>query len=189
MMSKEFIKVMGNRQSFSRLFDPPPDTKLMKDILVASLRSPDHMGLRPYRFILISGKQRDKLGELFAEHKLDISVDKNPEISHVAKQKAFRAPLIIVGIVSFQENQRVPRWEQKIAAAGVIHNIGLGVYASGFGSIWRTGDFASSDIVREGLKVNSNEEIIGFLYVGSRPEKQRKLKPVAIDDFFSSWGD
>ncbi|GIR41459.1 MAG: hypothetical protein CM15mP51_22390 [Porticoccaceae bacterium] len=40
MMSKEFIKVMGNRQSFSRLFDPPPDTKLMKDILVASLRSP-----------------------------------------------------------------------------------------------------------------------------------------------------
>ncbi len=56
MMSKEFIKVMGNRQSFSRLFDPPPDTKLMKDILVASLRSPDHMGLRPYRFILISGE-------------------------------------------------------------------------------------------------------------------------------------
>ena len=38
MMNKEFIKVMGNRQSFSRLFDPPPDTKLMNDILVASLR-------------------------------------------------------------------------------------------------------------------------------------------------------
>ena len=56
-------------------------------------------------------------------------------------------------------------------------------------SIWRTGDFASSDIVRKGLEVKSDEEIIGFLYVGSRPEKQRKLRPVVIDDFFSYWSD
>ena len=184
---KSFLEIMERRQSFSKLYDPAPDKKTMNKIFHASLRAPDHMHLRPWRFLNIEGVSREKLGDLFAKHASSLNPNNTPELEKSASKKALRAPLIIVGIVCYQENERVPRWEQMIAATGVMHNIGLGVFASGFGSVWRTGAFSSSEIVKSGLNIGENEDITGFLYIGSRPETIRAPRALNVTDYFSEW--
>ena len=65
--------------------------------------------------------------------------------------------------------------------------MGMAVYASGFGAVWRTGPYASSAVVKEGLGVKNREEIIGYLYVGTPSKGDRPLKPISTEDFFSPW--
>ncbi len=184
---KSFLEIMAQRQSFPKLCDPAPDKKTMNKIFNASLRAPDHMQLRPWRFLNIEGIAREKLGDLFAKHASSSNPNNTLELEKSASKKALRAPLVIVGIVCYQENERVPRWEQMVAATGVMHNISLGVFASGFGSVWRTGAFSSSKIVKSGLNIGENEDITGFLYVGSRPETSRRPKALNASDYFSEW--
>ena len=184
---EEFVALMGQRRSHPRLEEPAPDEALLHKIFNASLRTPDHMHLRPWRFLTIAGSDRQMLGNLFAK---DLT-SKNPEADsttlEAAVNKAFRAPLIVVGVASYKDNDRVPKIEQAIAAAGVLQNMGMAVYANGFGAVWRTGPYASSAVVKKGLGVKNNEEIIGYLYVGTPSKGDRPLKPISTEDFFSPW--
>jgi len=184
---EQFVALMGQRRSHPRLEAPAPDEALMQTIFNASLRAPDHMHLRPWRFLTIAGTDRQFLGDLFAKdlQSKDPGVDATKLDSAV--NKAFRAPLIVVGVASYDNNERVPKIEQAIAAAGVLHNMGMAVYASGFGSVWRTGPYASSVIVKEGLGVLKDEDIVGYLYVGTPSKGDRPLKPILAESFFSAW--
>ena len=64
-------------------------------------------------------------------------------------------------------------------------HIGLAAYAHGFGSVWRTGAYAASQVIKLGLGLVESEEIIGFLYVGTPANRDRHVRPLAANDFFS----
>ena len=66
-------------------------------------------------------------------------------------------------------------------------HIGLAAYAHGFGSVWRTGAYAASEVIKQGLGLIEREEIIGFLYVGTPANRDRQVRPLAADNFFSVW--
>ena len=57
------------RQSVAPAFlrEPAPDDAALERILAAGASAPDHGRLRPWRFILIRGAARARLGALFAE--------------------------------------------------------------------------------------------------------------------------
>ena len=183
----EFVATMAMRRSHPRLQDPAPSVELMNSICAAALRTPDHMHLRPWRFLIIRGDDRNALAELFAEE----AAAKNPSASEEelqrARQKAFRAPLIVVGIACYKTHDKVPPIEQAIATAGVLNNIGMAVFASGFGSVWRTGPYATSPLITRGLGLNEEEALIGYLYIGTPVNPDRPLRPIANEDFFSVW--
>ena len=178
---------MGQRRSYPRLQEPAPTVETMDEIFAASLRTPDHMHLRPWRFLVIAGDDRHHLGELFVKDALYKDPLVLPETLDSVRAKAIRAPLIVVGILSYQTHEKVPFIEQAIAAGGVLNNIGMGVYAHGFGSVWRTGPFASSEIIDQGLGVTEDEEIIGYLYIGTPSNVDRPQRAINPNQFFSTW--
>ena len=184
---EQIVALMAQRRSHPRLEDPAPSDELMHSLFTASLRAPDHMHLRPWRFLTIAGTDREFLGDLFAKDFKSNNSNADAISLESAAKKALRAPLIVVGIASYKDHDRVPKIEQSIAAAGVLHNIGMAVYASGFGSVWRTGPYASSAIVKQGLGLTEGEEIVGYLYVGTPSKADRPLKPISSEDFFSAW--
>jgi nitroreductase len=181
------VHEMSQRRSFPRLESPAPSEALMNSIFTAALRAPDHMHLRPWRFLVISGSDRQFLGDLFAKDCLENNPHANLETIESARQKASRAPLIVVGIASYKDHQRVPKIEQTIATGCVLSNIGLAVYASGYGSVWRTGPYATSATVRQGLGVDSGEDILGYIYIGTPTKVDRPVKVLDKNDFFSQW--
>lgn len=181
------LKFIGERRSYPRLNEPAPGDALLKQIYTASLRVPDHQRLKPWRFLSISGDARIDLGALFAKSVLSTEPEVNEERLDKAKSKALRAPLIIVGIVKHHEHPKVPAIEESISAGAVFQNMGLAFYAHDFGSVWRTGAFANCPTVNEGLGLGKGEEIIGYLYVGTPPSRDKSIPELDADDYFKSW--
>ena len=105
----EALPHMLNRRSVPRLQEPGPCENVLNKILSAALRSPDHMHLRPWRFLKIGGNDRFHLGKLFADHEKCKNPNAKHELLEHAKKKALRAPLIIVGISSYKKHPNVPK--------------------------------------------------------------------------------
>jgi len=165
---EEFVELMSQRRSHPRVEEPAPSDDLMQDIFAASLRAPDHMHLRPWRFLVIRGDDRQYLADLFVKDCQERNRDADPA-------------------TLYKSHDKVPEIEQALATGGVLNNIGMAIFAHGFGSVWRTGGYASSSVVKQGLGVASTEEIVGYLYIGTPANANRPLKPIETSDFIMAW--
>ena len=62
----EAIDALTRRVSGSGLVEPAPDELELHTILTAAVRAPDHGRLRPWRFAVLRGAARTRLGALLA---------------------------------------------------------------------------------------------------------------------------
>jgi len=151
------------------------------------MRAPDHAWLHPWRFITIRGARREALGQVFEQ----CLMLRNPEADEAARTKArdapLRAPLLVVVVVRLSEHPKVPPVEQRLSAGCAAHGILLAAEASGYAGIWRTGNAAFDRNVMDALGLTENEEIAGFLYLGSRHGKAKPIPQLSTAEFVSSW--
>ena len=161
------IDVLRRRRSAKALTDPAPDEGALELLLECASRAPDHGRLRPWRFIVIRGAARERLGELLADHLRRKLPAASPETLQRERQKALRAPLIIVVASVCNTAARVPPIEQILAAGAAAQNMMLAATALGFGVMWKTGDAAYDDTVKAALGLAAADAIVGFLYLGT----------------------
>lgn len=181
------LELLLCRNSSARLCAPAPGGDALQSIFRAALRAPDHARLRPWRFLVIEGAGRERLGELFER----VSLDENPLLTEAARQKIrakpMRAPMIIVAAVRLQAHPKVPEIEQYLSAGSAVHAMLLAASAQGFAGIWRTGGFAANREVHRGLGLQAGEKIVGFLYLGTREGQSKPLPLYEPGDYFQSW--
>lgn len=182
----EALDALLNRVSVPRLVEPAPDAAQREVLFQAASRAPDHGQLRPWRLLTIEGAAREQLGVLLAE-----AVQAQGDATQAALDKAhampLRAPLLVVVVATLQDHFKVPKAEQRLTAACAAHSILLAAYAQGIGAVWRTGELSYSPHVANGLGLADNEEVIGFLYVGTPLNPPRTAPVVAVEDFVSAW--
>jgi nitroreductase len=183
----ELTELLAKRVSHAQLQEPAPSPELLEQLLAVSLGVPDHLQLRPWRFLTIRGDARFKLGELFASAQLLKQADCSQEQVDKLKSRALRAPLIVVGICKGLSHEKVPELEQQLSTGCVLHNLGLALYSMGYGAIWRTGSLAHDATIRQGLGLNDEESIVGYLYIGTPCGDGKTLKPLAIADYLQHW--
>lgn len=163
------IDVLLNRRSARTLEDPAPDDGALELLLECASRAPDHGRLRPWRFIVIRGCGRERFGELLAGHLRRRQPTASAESLQRERQKALRAPLIIVVAAVSSPTAKVPAVEQILAAGAAAQNLMLAAPALGFAAMWKTGDAAYDDTVKTALGLEPADAIVGFLYVGTEP--------------------
>ena len=181
------ITALQNRVSAPRLTDKAPDEATLDAICRCALRAADHGLLRPWRFLMIKGQSRNRLGQLFIQASLLDSPELTPAEQQAIGNKALRAPLIIVGITSPKDHPKVPLIEQQQSTAAALQNIINAAFALNTGAIWRTGSMAAHPVVREGLGLTQKEEITGFIYLGDIDGPARPLKPEDPAQYFKEW--
>ena len=164
------IELLLQRQSNSLLTTPAPSKQMLDKILAAGIRVPDHACLQPWHFTVITDDGLQRLSDLFV-------ASSNKSTANIAKieKMPFRAPMIIVISTSFVKHEKVPEQEQLIAAGCCAHAMQMAACALGYGAIWRTGQFAYNKKVKQGLEISDQNEIVGFLYIGT-PCKEQALK-------------
>ena len=169
------------------LGEPEPDDAHLQQILEIALNAPDHGRLRPYRFMTIRGDARYRLSEIFVQ----ATRQRDPDVdaAYLAKQreKPLRSPLIVVVIANLIDSEKIPEIEQILSAGTAAHGLMLAANALGFGSIWLTGANAYDDYVRGELGLTDNQQIIGFVHLGT-PEldiPRRELPDIA--EYLSDW--
>ena len=96
-----------------------------------------------------------------------------------ALKAPLRAPVVIAVLLKFKDHPKVERNEQIGSAAAATYAMSLAANALGFGSMWRTGLYATDPHVISALGGGDKDEVIGFLYLGTR-EGPSKLTP-ALD--------
>ena len=183
-MSIEFLL---SRNSAPILIEPAPSGEALQRMFQAAMRAPDHGNLKPWRFITITGDRRSDLGELFAVAAAQRNGDLTTEQLERFVAQPMRAPLIIVVVASPVDHPKVPQIEQEYAAACAAHTLLLAAEAEGFAGIWRTGDNAFDDTVAGGLGLTKDEQIIGFLYMGTRRGEPKVLAEIDSASFVSAW--
>ncbi|MDX9873789.1 MAG: NAD(P)H nitroreductase [Spongiibacteraceae bacterium] len=161
------ITLLTQRASAPRLAEPAPHGEALQNIIAAAVRAPDHARLRPWRLITIEGDARGRLGELFEEALLKRDSNASEEQRTKARNAPLRAPLLIAVVVRLQEHPKVPAIEQWLSAGCVAHAVLLAAQAQGFGGMWRTGEASYDRHIASGLGLGDNEELAGFIYLGT----------------------
>ena len=65
--SNPVIQALHYRVSVGDLVDPAPDAAQRELLFRAALRAPDHGQLRPWRFLLVEGEERARVGQIIAD--------------------------------------------------------------------------------------------------------------------------
>src|SRR5207244_1757796 len=79
-----------------QLSEPAPDEGALQLMFSSAVRAPDHGRLRPWRFVVVRGGARERLGELFADHARRAQPQLGAQALQRERLKALRAPLIVV---------------------------------------------------------------------------------------------
>ncbi|MBQ4832329.1 NAD(P)H nitroreductase [Pseudoalteromonas sp. MMG010] len=168
------IELLLHRQSDAKLTTPGPCASQLDIIKRAALRVPDHGCIAPWQFIIVQGEARHTLGDIY--YKSAQLEQQEEKTINRAKELPLRAPMIIIAIAKYQSHPKVPRIEQVQSAACSVLAMQQAAFAQGLGGIWRTGYFAQSSAVKEALNLSVDDEIVGYLYLGT-PEVSCKKSP------------
>ena len=182
------LDLLLNRVSVTRLADPAPNAAQLDVILRAALRAPDHGQLRPWRFLTVQGDARERLGALFAEA-LRLRQPELPDEALAKPRKMpLRAPMVLVVIARVLPHPKIPESEQVLAVACAAHGVLLAAHAQGLGAVWRTGEFAYDPYVAQQLGLADNEQVLGFIYLGTPDGNPRTPPELDPRNFVRPWG-
>ncbi len=166
----DVIDAITSRRSINKLSQDVPPKELIEKILEAGNWAPTHHGTEPWRFYVVTGESRTKLGEVMANLRRDDLEDQNSQESAIILEseakKPLRAPVIIAVGVLPSDNPKVIEIEEFEAAGAAVQNMLLTAHSLGLGTKLRTGGAAYSEKVREFLGMNQRERILGFIYLG-----------------------
>ncbi len=181
------LTALHTRNSAPSLVEPAPGPEARRAIFAAALRAPDHARLRPWRFLVVEGEARHRLGERLAE----VAAEADPGIDEQQRLKLrnapLRAPLLVIVVARLQESPKVPEIEQLLSAGCAAHAILLASHALGFGAIWRTGPVTYLPGLNAALGLGSDERVVAFLYLGSVAGQAKPLPQHEQGDYVSNW--
>lgn len=168
------------------MIGPGPDRGAMEQILAAGMRVPDHGKLAPWRFVVLTGDEREKLGELIAKG-LVIEDERDPKIAEKMKGYASQGPILVVAIACINPSSHIPVMEQELSIGAACQNMLVAATALGFASQWLTGWAAYSKTVANGLKLADGEKVAGFLFFGHQADEPTERPRPVIGDHVT-WG-
>lgn len=165
---------------------PGPDKKALKKILAAGMRVPDHGKLAPWRFIVLTGREREKLGKAISDG-LIAEFESNEKTAEKMSGYATQAPALVVAVYSPNDNRPIPEWEQKLSMGASCQNMMIAATALGYAAQWLTGWASYSKYVAKALKMTEKEKIAGFIFFGSHTENPKE-RPRPDTDEHIIWG-
>lgn len=166
------------RSTPSRLLGPPgPDDDVLLSMLRSAIRVPDHGKLAPWRFLLIRGGARERLGELLATRLGERDPHASTLMLKKERERFSFAPCIVAVIGRIIPGDRIPEQEQLLSCGCVCFSLLIAAQSQGFGAQWLTGWGAYDEVIASRLRLGEHERVIGFIHIGttheSVPERER----------------
>jgi nitroreductase len=181
------LQLLLGRESALKLASPGPSQEALDIMFQSALRAPDHGRLRPWRFVVVPEERRERFGELMAECLHRQQPDASADMLQRERDKAMRAPVIVVVAAQIHRGHKIPDVEQLVSAAAAAENIMLAANAQGFGAMWKTGAPAYDATVKRALGLDADSDIVGFLYVGTQVGGGSPAARPVVKDLVSVW--
>lgn len=183
------LACLRGRVSVGELQAPAPTAAQREAIFRAALRAPDHGQLRPWRFRWVEGEDDlRRLGDVFVavESTLTDEPLTDAQRNKIAG-RPLRAPLVLIVSAAIKTHPKVPAQEQLLSTAAAVEAMLLAAHAQGIGAMWRTGLFTYAPALASALGLPPEEQLLGFLYLGTPKGPLRTPPALDIADFFTRW--
>ena len=170
----ETIEFLQKRRSVMarNMTVPGPDAAQLRTLLGIAARVPDHGKLAPWRFVVLEGDDRAKLGAIAAA-----ALDDDSLAAHYE-----RAPCVVAVLACPVAHPKIPRSEMILSAGAACMNLLTAAQAAGFAAQWLTGAAAYEDAVLRALGGADGDEIAGFIYIGTPSEPPSERARPALDE-------
>ena len=160
------IEAIHTRHSVGKMKPDPIAREKIEMLLDAAVQAPNHHKVRPWRFVVLTGDGRNRLGDVMEHVFHQRFPDIGPEALAKERAKPLRSPVIIVVGVDKPTESKVLEIENVCAAAAACQNILIAAQALGMAGHWRTGDAARQPEIKKFLGFSEDQQVIAFLYIG-----------------------
>jgi nitroreductase len=160
----------------------PPE--LVQELLDLASWAPNHYRTNPFRFVVLTGAARGRLGEIAAREAAR-KPDAKDAVVERQRVQFMRAPTVIVAASAADEDP-IKQFENRYTVAAGVQNLLLGAQAAGLAGAWRSGpamvDPEVSAPIKEALELDATDEIVAFVYLGYPvgPPGAREIPPLKV---------
>jgi nitroreductase len=162
--------LMQSRQTIlpKRLIAPGPDMREIGMMFSAAATAPDHGQLMPWRYIVIPDAARGRLAAVFGAALLERDATATPGQVEQAREKAWRAPLLLLVVVDGGCGDTDVDLPERIVSAGcAVQNLLLVATALGYGSALTSGKALKSTCLRTLFGLGEADQALCFVSVGT----------------------
>jgi nitroreductase len=160
-----FDLIRKRRSVFPNQYNGKPiERATIEKILEAANWAPSHKLTEPWRFKVILGDTREKLGVFLSERYLE--TDPRPKQIKVRNllENPSKAAAVICICMQRDPKESLPAWEELAATAMAVQNMWLCCTELGIGSYW-----SSPGVIKyldAFLPLSEGEECLGLFYMG-----------------------
>lgn len=160
--------------------DRPIDRATLFRLLEAANQAPTHKRTEPWRFKVVTGDQREKLGAFLRETYQ--ATDPAPKQFKAKKlyNNPQRAAAVIAICMQRDPAESLPEWEEVASVAMAVQNMWLLCTELGIGSYW-----SSPGLIRHMdrfFDLSAGERCLGFFYLGYHDQTLPEVPRGAISE-------
>jgi nitroreductase len=176
------ISAISSRTSVRRFRPDPVPRQVIQQLLECAVRAPNHKLTEPWRFIVLTGRARDRLAEIRAHHRLKRFTDPAGAEAATAAEKVRReareTPAFVVVLTAVSSDE-ITREEDYAATMMATANLMTAAQALGLGTYLRTGGVMREPALVELVQVPDGFRIVGVISLGypAEAEPPRRRKP------------
>lgn len=162
--------LMQARQTIlpKRLGLPAPSPEQLAQILAGAAHAPDHGQLLPWRLVEVPQRARGALAHAFGQALRARDAQATPEQVEQAREKAFRAPVLLLVVVDLAcGDPDIEPGERILSAGCAVQNLLLMATALGFGSALTSGKALGSEALRTLFGLGEGQQALCFVNIGS----------------------
>jgi len=163
----DLLQLLLDRQSVGakHLAEPGPGAAQLRRMADAALRAPDHAGLVPFRFTVVTGPARERLAALFEQAARDAG--KAADAAALDADRARRAP-VTVAVIARPDlgHPQVPMHEQWICLGGALANFLNAAQALGFAGKMLSGAKVRHPLIQQAF-CGPGETLVGWVAIGT----------------------
>ena len=168
-MSTDILGALRMRRSIGKLQGDVSDEQI-RALIEAAVWAPNHRLTEPWRFIVLRGAARERLGRAWAEvaaKKTRLHGEEREAFLRREAAKPARAPALIV-VATRTDDDPIVAAEDFAATAAGVQNLLLAAQGLGLGAMWRTGELAYAPEIKAHLEFEPSDRIVAIVYVGQR---------------------
>jgi nitroreductase len=155
--------------------DVPPET--IAALIEAATWAPNHKMTQPWRFSVLTGDARARLGEVWAQSAAaQVAPEHRETFIAGESKKPLRAPVVIVVSVRTDADP-IMADEDFAATAAAVQNLLLAAHARGLAAGWKSGKICYSREVKQFLGLDPTDRIIALVYLGAVAKEEPPIKP------------
>ena len=180
--------LLSRRSVLARMMDGPgPDAAALRKIMEAGMRVPDHGRLTPWRFIVIRGDAREKLGEVLVGAFRKRTPDAIDEQIEIERERFTRAPVVVAVVSKVVKEHKIPEWEQMLSSGAACQTMLIAALSMGYAAQWITEWYAYDEDVKRALGADPDDRIAGYMYFGNETEEPTERARPDYDAIVSEW--